>query len=66
MAVAEFQFQGVDDEDLSNFASTCAVDHVSVDTTEGYGGNVLPGVEALLDVEYVRGKTFVGSVPYPP
>jgi tripeptidyl-peptidase-1 len=54
MAVAEFQFQGVDDEDLSNFASTCAVDHVSVDTTEGAGGNLMPGVEALLDVEYIE------------
>jgi hypothetical protein len=59
MAVAEFQFQGVDDEDLSNFASTCAVDHVSVDTTEGAGGNLMPGVEALLDVEYVRRKTIL-------
>jgi hypothetical protein len=27
---------------------------VEVDTTEGAGGNVLPGVEALLDVEYIE------------
>jgi len=54
MACAEFQLQGLDDEDLSNFATTCGVDHVEVDKTIGAGGNVLPGVEALLDIEYIE------------
>lgn len=54
MAVAEFQLQGIDDDDLENFASSCGVDHVSVDNAEGFGGSVLPGVEALLDVEYIE------------
>jgi len=54
MACAEFQFQGLDDEDLSNFGKTCGVDHVEVDTTIGAGGELIPGVEALLDVEYIE------------
>lgn len=54
MACAEFQFQGLDDEDLSNFATTCGVDHVEVDKTIGAGGSVMPGVEALLDIEYIE------------
>lgn len=54
MACAEFQFQGLDDEDLSNFASTCGVDHVLVDETLGLGGDSMPGVEALLDIEYIE------------
>ena len=46
--------QGIDDEDLSNFASACGVSHVAVDTVVGAGGEVLAGVEALLDVEYIE------------
>lgn len=54
MAVAEFEFQGVDTSDLNNFAKTCGVSHVQVDTTTGSGGGAVPGVEALLDVEYIE------------
>jgi tripeptidyl-peptidase-1 len=70
MAVAEFQFQGVDDDDLALFSSTCGVDHVEVDTVEGAGGSLHPGVEALLDVEYIEAVaapiplTVINSVSY--
>ena len=54
MAVAEFQFQGTDADDLANFASACGVDHVEIDSNEGLGGRLEPGIEALLDVEYIE------------
>jgi len=54
MACTEFQLQGIKSTDLDNFASTCQVGHVEVDTVEGLGGSLLAGVEALLDVEYIE------------
>jgi tripeptidyl-peptidase-1 len=70
MACSEFQFQGVDQGDLDNFAEACGVDHVLVDTTEGAGGSAIPGVEALLDVEYIEAVaapiplTVINSISY--
>jgi tripeptidyl-peptidase-1 len=70
MACSEFQFQGVDTTDLNNFATACGVDHVLVDTTQGAGGNTIPGVEALLDVEYIEAVaapiplTVINSIDY--
>jgi hypothetical protein len=49
-----YSCQGIDDQDLSNFASGCGVSHVEVDTVIGAGGEVLAGVEALLDGEYIE------------
>ena len=43
MAVAEFQLQGIDDDDLASFSTACGVDHVSVDTVEGAGGSLKAG-----------------------
>jgi tripeptidyl-peptidase I len=70
MACTEFQFQGVIQSDLDNFASACGVDHVEVDDVEGSGGSAIAGVEALLDVEYIEAVaapiplTTINSVSY--
>jgi tripeptidyl-peptidase-1 len=70
MACTEFQLQGIDAEDLANFASGCGVDHVEVNTVTGAGGEALAGVEALLDVEYIEAVaapiplTVINSISY--
>lgn len=59
MAVAEFQGQYYDDDDLEAFASACGTSQTTVATT--YGGNspsrcqigLEPCVESLLDIEYM-------------
>ena len=43
MAVAEFQFQGTDTTDLSNFATTCAVASDDISEEVGLGGEKIPG-----------------------
>ena len=70
MAVTEFQLQGVDDDDLVQFADGCGVAHVAVDETQGMGGSAIPGLEALLDVEYIEAVaapiplTVINSISY--
>jgi len=54
MACTEFQYQGVIQSDLDNFASACGVDHVVIDDVQGTGGSAIAGVEAELDVEYIE------------
>ena len=52
-AVAEFQGQYFKPTDLADFSSACHV-NVSVDTVIG-GNRPSPGVEAELDIEYIKG-----------
>eukprot|EP00930_Biecheleria_cincta_P018864 TRINITY_DN1455_c0_g1_i4.p1 TRINITY_DN1455_c0_g1~~TRINITY_DN1455_c0_g1_i4.p1 ORF type:complete len:572 (-),score=100.44 TRINITY_DN1455_c0_g1_i4:149-1864(-) len=52
MAVAEYQGQYYKDEDLASFGKSCHRD-VKVDTTIG-GDKPVPGVEAELDIEYIK------------
>lgn len=59
MALAEFQGQYYDSDDLEAFSSQCGIDSVSVDLN--YGGNkearcqmgLEPCIESLLDIEYM-------------
>jgi tripeptidyl-peptidase-1 len=52
MAVAEFQGQYFRPADLVTFSTACSVD-VSVSTIVG-GNKPIPGVEAMLDIEYIK------------
>ena len=57
MAVAEFQGQYTDTTDQTDFGTACGIDHVTVDTFKGDtipSGSVPPGMEAVLDVEYIE------------
>jgi hypothetical protein len=54
MGCTEFQLQGIKRQDLADFAAACHVPHVAVDHVRGLGGRLIPGVEALLDVEYME------------
>ena len=55
MAVAEFQGQHYKPADLSKFSDSCHVD-ASVDKTIGGNKPPTPGVEAELDIEYMKGS----------
>lgn len=72
MALAEFQRQYYDDDDLEAFATTCGTDTTTVDKTIG-GNNpdtcmsgLEPCVESLLDIEYIGavGQTIPLTVYY--
>lgn len=54
MAVAEFQGQTYTDRDISAFGKQCHRD-VKVDKTVGQGAGSPGGVEAELDIEYIKG-----------
>ena len=54
MAVAEFQGQFYNPKDLEKFSSACGV-NVTVDKNVGEN-NVGDGVEAELDIEYIKGE----------
>jgi len=57
MAVAEFEGQYTDTTDQTEFGTTCGMDHVLVDTFKGDpipSGSPMPGIEAVLDVEYIE------------
>ena len=70
MSVTEFQLQGIRRSDLEAFQGACGVKHCRIDKLKGRGGLLIPGVEALLDIEYIEAVaapiplTMINSVSY--
>jgi tripeptidyl-peptidase-1 len=60
MSVTSFMFEGWDQSDLTQFASSCKTLPIAVDVQVGTNAHE-PGQEALLDIEYI--KALGGAIP---